>query len=234
MKCSQDYKTDILGLKLGNSLYVIVSGSKLIKQVYTKDEFQGRPDNFFIRLRTMGTRRGNVKNEFNCVLLYFRVILYASIHKYIRTYFKIFIGITMTEGPVWHEQRNFVERIFRQLGFGRIKMENLIKQELANLVSVLGDRQDDISLSQKLSAATLNVLWNIVGGIQIFKKQDKIDELISLLKERDKAFDMSGGLLNQIPCLRFICPNFTNYNLIRSLNTKLYNFFQVRIKKFLI
>ncbi|XKL69293.1 hypothetical protein PGB90_007062 [Kerria lacca] len=192
MKCSQDYKTDILGLKLGNSLYVIVSGSKLIKQVYTKDEFQGRPDNFFIRLRTMGTRR----------------------------------GITMTEGPVWHEQRNFVERIFRQLGFGRIKMENLIKQELANLVSVLGDRQDDISLSQKLSAATLNVLWNIVGGIQIFKKQDKIDELISLLKERDKAFDMSGGLLNQIPCLRFICPNFTNYNLIRSLNTKLYNFFQ--------
>lgn len=58
LKLSKDFKTDILGLKLGNQQYIVVFGRKLVQQVFTRDEFQGRPDGFFIRLRTMGARRG--------------------------------------------------------------------------------------------------------------------------------------------------------------------------------
>ncbi|XP_054289480.1 probable cytochrome P450 305a1 [Macrosteles quadrilineatus] len=55
---SKKYKTPILGLKLGSDLFVVVFSKELVKQVFTKDEFQARPDSYFIRLRTMGSRKG--------------------------------------------------------------------------------------------------------------------------------------------------------------------------------
>lgn len=192
LKLSDDFKSNIIGLKLGSDQYVVVFGRKLVQQVFTRDEFQGRPDGFFIRLRTMGSKK----------------------------------GITMTDGPLWQEQRNFAERQLRQLGFGKLVMENLMVDELKSLLSELSDSQDDISLNQKLSSSVLNVLWTITGGKQFSKEQNRLSDLLSLLKERSKAFDMAGGILNQIPWLRFIMPEYSGYNCIRNLNAKLFELFQ--------
>lgn len=135
-------------------------------------------------------------------------------------------GITMTDGPLWQEQRNFTERHLRQMGYGKIKMENLIIEELDKVFSSIGTRQDDISLSQKLSLSVLNVLWIITGGKQL-SKDDRLDDLLSLLRKRSKAFDMAGGILNQLPWIRFIFPNYSGYTVIQSLNSKLFELFQV-------
>lgn len=54
----QRYNSDIVGLKLGSEYVVVVFGNGLISEILNRDEFQGRPDNFFLRLRTMGKRRG--------------------------------------------------------------------------------------------------------------------------------------------------------------------------------
>jgi hypothetical protein len=54
----QRYNSDIIGLKLGREYVVIVFGNDLLSETLHRDEFQGRPDNFFMRLRTMGKRRG--------------------------------------------------------------------------------------------------------------------------------------------------------------------------------
>lgn len=194
LKLHEDYKSNIISLKLGSDEYVVVFGRKLVQQVFTRDEFQGRPDGFFIRLRTMGTRK----------------------------------GITMTDGKLWHEQRNFAERQLRQLGFGKLATENLIKEELENLFESLGDEQQDVSLSKNLSSSVLSVLWTITGGKQFNKDADtdKLDTLLKLLRERSKAFDMAGGLLNQLPWLRFIAPDYCGYTCIQSLNAKLFELFQ--------
>lgn len=56
----QKYNSDIIGLKLGREYVVIVFGNDLLNETFLRDEFQGRPDNFFMRLRTMGKRRGNI------------------------------------------------------------------------------------------------------------------------------------------------------------------------------
>ncbi|XP_065202918.1 probable cytochrome P450 305a1 isoform X2 [Planococcus citri] len=192
LKLHEDYKSNIISLKLGSDEYVVVFGRKLVQQVFTRDEFQGRPDGFFIRLRTMGTRK----------------------------------GITMTDGQLWHEQRNFAERQLRQLGFGKLVTENLIKEELDNFLTSLGDKQEDVSLNKKLSSSFLNVLWTITGGKQFSKDDDKLDALLILLRERSKAFDMAGGLLNQLPWLRFIAPDYCGYTCIQSLNAKLFELFQ--------
>lgn len=134
----------------------------------------------------------------------------------------------MTDGPLWQEQRNFAERQLRQLGFGKVVMENMMKEELQRFITDLGDNCEDVSMNQRLSTAVLNVLWTITGGKQFSKDQDRLAELLSLLQQRSKAFDMAGGLLNQLPWMRFICPEYCGYTVIQSLNAKLFNLFHVR------
>lgn len=58
LELSKRWKTNVLGLKLGNNTIVTVFSYPVIKTVLTSEEFEGRPDNFFIRLRSLGTRQG--------------------------------------------------------------------------------------------------------------------------------------------------------------------------------
>lgn len=60
------YNSDVIGLKLGCEKVVVVFGSELLNEVFHRDEFQGRPDNFFMRLRTMGKRMGKYEVIFIC------------------------------------------------------------------------------------------------------------------------------------------------------------------------
>lgn len=133
----------------------------------------------------------------------------------------------MTDGRLWHEQRNFAERQLRQLGFGKTPTENLMKEELQNFMDALGEKQEDLTLNQKLSKSFLNVLWIITGGKQFSKDEDRLADLLSLLRERSKAFDMAGGLLNQLPWMRFVAPDYCGYTCIQSLNAKLFELFEV-------
>ena len=50
----------VVGLRLGRDCVVTVSGYDAIRDVLLRDEFDGRPDGFFFRLRTFGKRLGNV------------------------------------------------------------------------------------------------------------------------------------------------------------------------------
>ncbi|ERL90380.1 hypothetical protein D910_07729 [Dendroctonus ponderosae] len=55
------YDTEVVGLKLGKERVICVCSYATVRQVLTSDDYQGRPDNFFMKLRTMGTRKG--KNQ---------------------------------------------------------------------------------------------------------------------------------------------------------------------------
>lgn len=55
-KLSEQYGKPVIGMMLGRELVVIASTHHLVKQIFAREEFDGRPDNFFLRLRTMGTR----------------------------------------------------------------------------------------------------------------------------------------------------------------------------------
>lgn len=48
----------ILGLKLGNQRIVVISTYDLVKKAILRDEFNGRPDGFFFRVRAFGKRKG--------------------------------------------------------------------------------------------------------------------------------------------------------------------------------
>lgn len=55
---ANEYNTNVLGLKLGNEYVVTVFSYPLVRDVLISEEFEGRPDNFFLRLRCMGKKRG--------------------------------------------------------------------------------------------------------------------------------------------------------------------------------
>lgn len=62
---AKEHSTNILGLKLGGELVVVVFGEKNIRQVATEKEFDARPDSFFLRLRTFGKRVGESRTSIN-------------------------------------------------------------------------------------------------------------------------------------------------------------------------
>lgn len=51
-----DYASPVIGLKLGSEFVVVAMTYPMVREVHTNPVYDGRPDNFFLRLRTMGTR----------------------------------------------------------------------------------------------------------------------------------------------------------------------------------
>lgn len=194
---SKRYQSQLLGLKLGQEYVVVALGLEMVREVQLQEVFEGRPDNFFLRLRTMGTRK----------------------------------GITCTDGKLWYEHRNFAMKQMRNVGYGRSQMEQQIEHEAEELLQQLDQTQaQPIEPVNLLAQSVLNVLWCLVAGQRIASNEDStLGRLLDLMNRRSKLFDISGGLLAQLPWLRHVAPNRTGYNLIRQLNTELHRFFMETI-----
>lgn len=52
----KEYNSPVIGLKLGGELVVVAMTYPVVRAIHLGDEFVSRPDNFFLRLRTMGTK----------------------------------------------------------------------------------------------------------------------------------------------------------------------------------
>ncbi|XP_036326022.1 probable cytochrome P450 305a1 [Rhagoletis pomonella] len=191
-KWSIKYNSNVLGLKLGSEYVVVVLSYPLVHEVHVSEVYDGRPDNFFLRLRTMGTRK----------------------------------GITCTDGQLWQEHRNFAMRQMRHVGYGRTEMEQYIEKEATNLLRYIEDLQGEPAWPGSfLAPSVLNVLWTLTAGKGIDRDDKRLQKLLDMLNRRSKVFDMSGGVLTQMPWLRYVAPNWTGYNLICQMNQEMHAFF---------
>lgn len=76
----KEYNSPLIGLKLGSELVVVALSYPIIHEIHTNDAFDGRPDNFFLRLRTMGSRYCRKSHETQLISLsYFVWFLRALI-----------------------------------------------------------------------------------------------------------------------------------------------------------
>ncbi|CAH1119578.1 unnamed protein product [Phaedon cochleariae] len=57
-KLSEQYETDVLGLKLGGELVIVVTSYWTARAVQLSEDYEGRPKNFFMKLRSAGTEKG--------------------------------------------------------------------------------------------------------------------------------------------------------------------------------
>lgn len=143
----------------------------------------------------------------------------------------IVLGITCTDGSFWKEQKGFVSRHLGSLGFGKNVMEHKIKEELKEILALIELNGKKLHIGRVVSQAVINVLWSMTSGKRIHNEDPRFNKLLDLFSRRTKAFDMSGGLLGQYPWLRFIAPEKTGYNLIKSLNEEIKEFFMETINE---
>ena len=141
------------------------------------------------------------------------------------------LGITFTDGDFWFVQRNFLVRHLREFGFGKSTMEEMIKEQLYGILSILKTNGSGIQVNKLFATSVLSVLWQLVAGSTISRDDERMQLLLDILHERSKSFDMTGGVLSQHPWLRFIAPHWTGYNLIKKLNNGLYKFFIETIRQ---
>ncbi|XP_050545535.1 probable cytochrome P450 305a1 isoform X2 [Daktulosphaira vitifoliae] len=178
------YNSDIIGLKLGHENVVVVYGNNLINEILHGEEFQGRPNNFFIRLRTMGKR----------------------------------LGITMTDGELWKLHKEFVVKCLKNLSDGQHKTDALIREEFEQMKRVFLNETGSVIPGPYFQTAAINILWQFTAGTKFIDSN-----IISLMSKRSAAFNMTGGLLSQIPWIRCIAPKKSGFKLIKDINQQLFS-----------
>jgi len=142
----------IVGLKLGKQKVVLISGNDLIREVSSREEFEGRPDGFYWRKRAQGGRLGN------------GMFIIDRFNQFICAVFSI-LGVVFVDGPTWVEHRRFSIQHLKKLGFGRNIMEVLIEDEAMALVNwIKSKKSGSIDVSKMFIIPVLNILWKLTAG----------------------------------------------------------------------
>lgn len=129
----------------------------------------------------------------------------------------------MTDGDFWKVHRSFAFRHLKLLGLGQRRVDELIHEEYQHMVQRMSNCEKSVTPTKYLQSAVMNVMWELTAGS---KFEDP--NLLTLMSKRSNAFDMAGGLLNQIPWIRYIAPDRTGYSLITHINRQLYSLISVR------
>ncbi|XP_022915813.2 methyl farnesoate epoxidase-like [Onthophagus taurus] len=187
----------IVGLKMGRDLVVGVSGVEAIEEIMIREEFSGRPDGLFFRMRTFGQR----------------------------------LGLVFSDGPLWQTQRKFVLHHLKSLGLGRKEMELGIIEETKVFVEFLKNKNGNpMPMQHVFDVAVLNVLWFMTSSERFSLENEKMRELIDLIHKAFNFFDISGGILNQLPFLRYVAPNLCYYNQHLEMLKKMWSFLEETIE----
>lgn len=114
-------------------------------------------------------------------------------------------------------------------------METQIQSELQELQGLIESSNGEPLWPGKelLPPSVINILWTFTAGQRIDRQDPRLLRFLDLLQKRSKAFDLAGGVLSQMPWLRFIAPEKTGYSLICNLNAEFHDFFMEIVQEHL-
>jgi len=140
-------------------------------------------------------------------------------------------GVVFTDGPLWQEQRRFCLKHLHKLGLGKRSMDEQIEAEAQKLVVTLQSKCNNgstpLQLHDAFNVYVLNSLWALLAGYRFALDDKRLMELLDIVDSSFRMIDASGGLLNQMPFLRFIAPNFSGYNHLLAILNRMWSFLQV-------
>jgi methyl farnesoate epoxidase / farnesoate epoxidase len=184
----------LVGLKFFNTKIVIVSGQQMVKRLCNKEELNGRPDGFFFRIRSFNKR----------------------------------LGVVFTDGKIWEEQRLFCVKTLKTLGFGKSSMIEHIEFEAEELVNHLSNNGCEFDIQDKenniFDIPVMNVMWKILRGERFKLDDPKVIKLMSSIHKCFQIIDMSGGVLNNLPILRYLFPVASGYRPLINAMQPLWDF----------
>ncbi|XP_047115961.1 methyl farnesoate epoxidase-like [Schistocerca piceifrons] len=135
-------------------------------------------------------------------------------------------GVSVVDGKLWQEQRAFVMRQLRSLGFSGAAMQAQVGKEVRALLGVLSNSCGrPTQLKKVLAPSVLNVILQFCAGYRFSHGDQHLQTLLDLFHTRSRAFDMAGGKLSAMPWLRFIQPEASGYNAITKFNEMVRTYF---------
>ena len=78
------------------------------------------------------------------------------------------------------------------------------------------------------AVSAINVLWAAVSDMRFEQSDERINHLFQLFATFFSSLDITGGILNQMPLIRFIAPEKSGYNNIKNAVTALQEYLKVR------
>ncbi|TRY63592.1 hypothetical protein TCAL_08284 [Tigriopus californicus] len=97
-------------------------------------------------------------------------------------------GVIFSNGKHWSEQRRFALRTLRDFGFGKLKMEEVIDEQVNQLCSALeGIRGQPMSVFGVFNTSVVNALWTITTGQGVCANDPRIQRITQLLNEFDES-----------------------------------------------
>lgn len=76
----------------------------------------------------------------------------------------------------------------------------------------------------------MNGLWAMLAGQRFALNDSRLARLMELVHVSFRMLDMSGGILNQMPFIRFLAPNSSGYEHIKQILNEFYTFLKVILK----
>ena len=99
------------------------------------------------------------------------------------------IGVILSEGKTWVEQRRFALRTLRDFGFGKQGMEELIQEEVELFKAlILKNGEESFDFNNKLNLPILNALWRLTVGERFEYDNPKLLSIVQRLTETFKRF----------------------------------------------
>ncbi|KAI5729980.1 hypothetical protein M8J76_008667 [Diaphorina citri] len=184
----------VVGLRVGKDRQVVCFGYPAIKEMLSKEEFDGRPRGPFYETRTWGKRQG---------LLVTDEQLWVEQRRFVLRQLREF---------------GFGKRTMAQLVEEEAyQLVQLFKQEVQDGGAI-------IPMRDAFSVPVLNTLWSMLAGIRYSPEDKELKKIQSLLTELFANIDMVGALFSQFPILRYVAPEMSGYKSFVSIHQKVWKF----------
>ncbi|XP_018308006.1 methyl farnesoate epoxidase isoform X2 [Mycetomoellerius zeteki] len=134
-------------------------------------------------------------------------------------------GVLFTEGTMWAQTRRFTMRHLRTFGIGRSAMKEQLALEARNLVDHLQQMSESgaVTMHTAFDVAVINSLWFMIAGHKFEYGDQKLQEALTLM-------DTMGGVVSQMPFLRFVIPELSGYKELMKILENLWLFLDEEIK----
>ncbi|PSN35367.1 putative cytochrome P450 303a1 [Blattella germanica] len=193
----------VVGLRVGKDRQVVAFSYEAIKEMLSREEFDGRPQGPFYETRTWGIRRG--------ILLTDEEFWHEQRRFVMRHLKELGMGRRMMSDLVEQEAEELVNS-FRQRVNG--KKEGVI-----------------VPMLDVFAVSILNTLWSMMAGIRYSQSDLELKKLQGLLSELFASIDMVGCLFSQFPVLRFLAPEFSGYKQFIYIHQRLWEFLKAELDK---
>uniref|UniRef100_A0A2S2R175 Putative Cytochrome p450 n=1 Tax=Sipha flava TaxID=143950 RepID=A0A2S2R175_9HEMI len=201
--CLAESYGPIVGLKVGKDRQVVCCGYNAIKEMLTKEEFDGRPQGPFYETRTWGTRRG---------LLLTDEEFWVEQRRFVLRHLREFGFGKRTMAELVQEEAVQLVEDFKE----KIKKSKDGKGEI-------------MEMRDAFSVGVLNTLWSMMASKRYNSEDKELKDLQALLTELFANIDMVGALFSQFPFLRYIAPEASGYKTFVNIHQQVWKFLRAEL-----